>query len=70
MVHPTLSQIHLGFCLRLQTFQFKIGGAVDDLYLPGMFILSNIYWVLGQAYKAKESLWSNPWAVAKFLMIN
>ena len=71
IARSTLSQLRSGFCSCLQSFQFKIGGADNDLCPECMSFPHTPEHLFECASKptnlTKESLWSNPWAVANFL---
>ena len=75
VVRSTLSQLRSGFCSRLKSFQHRIRGAgafpVDDL-CPECASFSHTPEHLFECPAkptnlTKESLWSDPWGVARFL---
>ena len=71
LVRTTLSQLRSGFCARLKSFQFRIGGADDDLCPDCGTLTHDTNHVFScQTHPTRlttESLWKDPWAAAKFI---
>ena len=71
LVRSTLSQLRSGFCSRLKSFQFRIGGVPDDLCPEcGSQSHDTNHIFNCQTHPTRlttESLWSDPWATARFI---